>query len=195
MAQLSLSADAFSHSQIKSKLWLARNFSVWHEHHMQAENRYILNWYGSWVGLGPFLFLSQLPQVQIAAVRLYDVNAADLQASFQVLNYWNCESMEITLHAQDVNEIAPENRPNQIFVNTSCEHILSDRWLAQIPAGSFVLLQSTNMPHEEHVNCPTDLEHFREIYTPHLEVFDCQQLDFSYPDKVFSRFMLFGVRK
>ena len=93
-----------------------------------------------------------------------------------------------------MNFFVPIDLQNQLFINTSCEHVRENDWLEKIPAGTFLLLQSTDMIHEEHINCPSDIEDFKNKYTAHIEILEFNQIDFSYPGKAFSRFMLFGRR-
>lgn len=195
MSALLIHSDAFAHSQVKSKLWLARHFQSWIKSEDITAGPYTLNWYGSWIGLGPFVFMTQNPQLPIKTVNLYDLNATDLEVSRKILNMWECDLVHIRTHTQDVNEVFPAHEPNQIFINTSCEHILSNEWLARIPSGSPVILQSTNMPHIEHINCPESLNHFQQIYSAHIDIKETHELNFSYPDKTFSRFMLLGLKK
>ncbi|MEQ1722845.1 MAG: hypothetical protein ABL930_06685 [Pseudobdellovibrio sp.] len=194
MPSLLIPSDAFSHGQIKSKLWLCENFSLWLKKYLSKHNIYTLNWYGSWVGIGPMLLLSQNTSL-FSKINLFDLNDIDLAISGSVLDYWKCESIEIKLHNVDINSYEPTTEPNQIFINTSCEHILDDNWLKLIPTGSNILLQSTDMPHLEHINNPQDLNHFTQMYSDNINVLEVKSLAFDYPDKKFNRYMLFGTKK
>lgn len=190
MNDLILPRDAFSHGQIRSKLWLSEHFAVWSTKHLLDRN-YTLNWYGSWVGIGPFILL-QNTKVRFNKINLFDLNSEHLEISRQVLDFWRCESIAISTKALDVNEIVPDLQPDQLFINTSCEHINNDIWLKNIPKGSLVLLQSTNMPHPEHTNCASNLDQFVAKYGGFITLLESEQIDFNYPDKEFSRFMLLG---
>lgn len=194
MKDLKIPRDAFSHGQIRSKLWLSENFANWSEKYLSLSQSYTLNWYGSWVGLGPF-FLLKDTKVSFNQIKLFDLNEEHLETSRQILDYWHCESTEIQTLALDVNDIIPDKHSNQIFINTSCEHMINNAWLENIPKESFVLLQSTNMPHPEHTNCSNDFNHFITGYGACAEVLGSAQIHFQYPDKKFSRFMLFGIKK
>lgn len=193
MPILHIPSDAFSHGQIKSKLWLCEHLSNWLQKHLNSSSPYTLHWFGSWVGVGPFLLLA-LTKKSFKKINLYDLTATDLDISKNLLDYWRCESVEINTYNQDVNTVVVLNDPHQIFVNTACEHIAGSHWLSSIAKGSFVLLQSTDMAHAEHINCPTDLNDFLKKYSDQLEVLDKQQLYFDYPDKKFTRYMLFGIK-
>ena len=195
MNNVLLPSDALSHGQIKSKIWLSQKLNSWiTEHVLKPAEDYTLNWYGSWVGLGPFIFLTQT-QLRFLDINLIDLDAASLETSRNLLEYWRCEWARLHTHNIDFNEFKPVQQPDQFFFNTACEHELSDVWLKQIPAGSFVVLQSTDMPHPEHVNSPGNLKQFILMYEKYLNLLESDQLDFKYPDKSFSRFMLFGIKK
>ena len=194
MPSLSIPSDSFSHGQIKSKLWLCESFALWFKKYLSADNSYILNWYGSWVGIGPFLLLANNPKL-FKKINLYDLNSADLATSKNLLDFWRCESVEINTHTADVNSILPSSEPHQIFINTSCEHVHETQWLANIPKNTHILLQSTDMPHVEHTNCPTDMTDFAGKYAGHINILEQHFIQFNYPDKKFSRYMLFGTKK
>src|SRR5436190_23685708 len=72
MKDLILPRDAFSHGQVKSKLWLSESFSKWSASHLNKDAKYDLNWYGSWVGIGPFVLLAGTG-VRIKSINLFDL--------------------------------------------------------------------------------------------------------------------------
>ena len=195
MHDVLLPADALSHGQIKSKIWLSQRLNSWIPKHITTPaDDYTLNWYGSWVGMGPFLFLAQT-QLRFLDINLIDLDATSLEKSRHLLEYWRCEWARLHTHQIDFNLFTPSDQPHQFFFNTSCEHDPNNSWVKKIPTGSFVLLQSTDMPHPEHVNSPKDLKHFLSLYENCLKILESEQLNFKYPDKSFSRFMLFGIKK
>lgn len=193
MQNLLIPADAFSHGQIRSKTWLAEKLELWSRKHMDHWQPYILNWYGCWVGVGPFLLLMST-KLRIVKVKLVDLDQESLNSSLKMLDFWRCEGREIEVINGDVNRVVVDRGDYQLFVNTSCEHLLENEWLARIPRDHFVLLQSTNMKHVEHVNLPENLDHFAKQYSPFLKILELEAIDFSYPDKKFSRYMLFGKK-
>ncbi len=194
MNDLVIPSDAFSHGQIRSKIWLSENFAVWSKKHLSPAKSFELHWYGSWVGIGPLLMLSR-NELKFHKLNLFDLNPENLATSLKVLDFWRCESVEITTQTIDVNEHRPQPGPHQIFVNSACEHMAGSSWLKNIPEGAFVLLQSTDMKHHEHINCAENAVDFINKYSPWLTVLESSQIDFNYPDKRFSRFMLFGTKK
>lgn len=196
MQSLIIPRDAFSHGQIRSKLWLSECFSVWARKHLNAATnpQFELNWFGSWVGIGPFLLLAN-SEIRFTSIKLFDLNAEHLEISHSLLDFWRCQSIDISIHQLDVNLYLPTVKPNQFFINSACEHMIGQVWLKNLPSGAFVLLQSTDMPHPEHLNCSGSLYEFECSVSPLVTVLETSQIDFNYPDKNFSRFMLFGIRK
>ena len=69
------------------------------------------------------------------------------------------------------------------------------QWVENIPHGAFVLFQSTDMVHPEHINRPLDLDDFTKPFLEFVEVLESAQINFDYPDKSFNRYMLFGTKK
>ena len=194
MQNISIPVDAFSHGQIKSKLWLCQQLNFWSAKHFDTDCSYVLSWYGSWVGLGPFLLLSQT-KIRFQEVNLVDINLAALDISEKLLEFWRLESVKISVHQVDANEIQPDPYAHHIVVNTACEHIRETAWLENLPTGAMVLLQSTNMRHIEHINPAASLSDFKSQYEKFVTVLESDQMEVSYPTSKFSRFMLLGKRK
>lgn len=185
--------DAFSDGQVRSKLWLVENLNKWTLKYLDPAIRYTLSWYGSWIGLGPFLVLCST-KLNLLCLNLIELDQDALRNSASILEHWSIHGLEVNFINADMNVWQPNSDAAQLFINTACEHLLETEWLSRLPRDSFVLLQSTDMVHEEHINCPKDLNDFINIYSPFIKILDCQKLDFSYPGKSFSRFMLFGQK-
>lgn len=195
MGKITINSDAFSHGQIKSKLWLLNAFQKLFSSDAVPKKQFILHWYGSWVGVGPFLLLTQYDDY-INEINLYDIEASDLDSSLKILNFWFCEGLSIKTHTSDVNTIHLDpSKPNQIVINTSCEHIIENQWIENIPKATRIILQSTDMPHIEHVNSPKNLEDFIQKYEKQIEIHSHDALNFNYPNMNFSRYMLSGIKK
>lgn len=189
---LQIPKDAFSDGQIRSKLWLSHSLNLWAQRYFQSHSNFWLTWYGSWVGVGPFMLLS-LSDIQFETVNLVEIDKNSLETSENLLQHWFFKGVQIQKIFDDMNTFKPNPIPkNQIFVNTACEHVLSHQWLDNIPKGSFLILQSTNMKHEEHINSSQTLEEFKNKMANHITILETDQLDFKYSNYEFSRFMIFG---
>lgn len=187
--------DAFSDGQVRSKLWLAESFNSWsQELFFHSTEELVLTWYGSWIGLGPFLMLS-VSKLQFKVVNLVELDSVSLKTSEKILEYWRLKGLTINLIHGDMNQFEPEtNSPNQVFVNTACEHDANTAWLNRLPKNSYAILQSTNMVHPEHINLALSLSDFSIQIENFLTVLKRDQIDFKYETKSFSRFMIFGKK-
>ena len=78
-----------------------------------------------------------------------------------------------------------------VVINTSCEHIGDfKKWYKLLPEGQLLLLQSNNFfGLEEHINCVTSLEAFKEM-APMRRLLISRQL----PLEKYTRFMLIGYK-
>lgn len=78
-----------------------------------------------------------------------------------------------------------------VVINTSCEHMEDfDSWWSKIPPGKLVILQSNNYQEpEDHVNCVSSLEEFKE-QTQISHFFYEGTLDL----EIYKRFMLIGYK-
>lgn len=185
--------DAFSDGQVRSKIWLSKHLDLWSKKYLNEKQSYCLNWYGSWVGLGPFMVLSTT-SILFHKLNLIELDQSALVSSRKILDHWHCHSYEINYLQQDMNQFNPSREPNQIFINTACEHVIDTEWLKQIPQGSFILLQSTDMPHIEHINISNNLNEFELKMIDQFKILEKSELNFIYPSRTFSRFMLFGQK-
>ncbi len=196
MMDLIIPEDVFSDGQVRSKLWLAESFKSWsQEVFPQTQDHLTLTWFGSWVGLGPFLLLS-LSSLQFRVVNLVELDAASLKTSEKILEYWRLKGIRVNLIHGDMNQFVPAVNTHfpHIFINTSCEHDSRTDWLERLPKGSYVVLQSTDMNHPEHVNQVSDLTEFCLRTEKFLTILKRDQIDFKYETKCFSRFMIIGKR-
>jgi len=192
---LSLHEDAFSDGQVRSKIWLADMVSQWAAKHFENfEKPYVITWYGSWVGVGPFLLLSKT-NIPFSKLVLVEIDEVSLQTSKSILNHWDWRKDRVFYIKEDINRYVPgvSSAPS-LFINTICEHLPSDQWLKNIPPGSLVILQATDMPHDEHTNRPKNLADFTERFSDSgLKILESAQLNFDYLNgKTFSRFMILG---
>lgn len=195
MSMLNVPSDSFSHSQVKSKVWLTENLNKWLAKHMVHRPPLdILNWYACWIGLGPLFYLTH-SQVSFRELNCVDIDATAIETAQKILNFIYCEKPDFNLIAADINDIKTKSGSDQLFINTSCEHIKGRQWIKNIPQNSLILMQSTNMPHEEHINTSSSLQNFIDSNSNDISVLESAQLDFDYPNMKFSRFMIFGFKK
>lgn len=188
-----LNMDAFSDGQMRSKLWLCHEL----EKIMKPEKSHTIWIYGSWYGSLAFLLLSR-ERANIKKIHLFDIDSEAVRISRKVLDTWLINGPVVEVHQKDcmaleVSKLGPDlgGLPD-IIINTSCEHFESEQWLRLIPAGTQMVLQSTDMVHPTHIQCPQNLEQFvRQAALSEVQF--SGTCSFSYPNFEFRRFMLIGT--
>lgn len=186
MADISLNGDAFSSGQISSKLWMCKEL----EKIIGGDPRII--WvFGGWYGLSSLILLSRdiLP---IKHIRSFDVDPTCEPIADTLLENWVWQKWKFKSFTIDCNFLQYDERPN-IVINTSTEHFDSQLWFENIPSNTTVVLQSNNMKHDDHITCFETLDEFVKFYPVNMLLYK-GQLDFSYPDWKFSRYMLIGKK-
>ena len=66
-------------------------------------------------------------------------------------------------------------------------------WWDNIPKGAYVALQGNNMKHDDHVVHSSSLNAFCKMY-PLGKILYKGELDFTYPDWNFTRYMQIGIK-
>ncbi|MCB0362187.1 MAG: hypothetical protein KDD35_05680 [Bdellovibrionales bacterium] len=190
---LNLDGDAFSNGQVTSKLWMCEII----EREFASSSALHLCVLGCWYALLPFLLLSR-GQVRLSSLSLYDLDQQALMGARGLLENWICCGLPISFQKGDCNELTVTewlSRSPDLVVNSSCEHLTSHKWIENLPPGTRVLLQSTNMKHWTHVLSPSSLSDFEgQLGNGFQWLWKGEKL-FSYPDQSFSRYTLFGVRR
>lgn len=87
----------------------------------------------------------------------------------------------------DVNDL--DLSSYDLIINTSCEHIIDNRWFDSIKSGTCVALQSTNLKGHDHTNTVENLKVMEMKYPLNLQYSDKLELNETY-----SRFMLIGTK-
>ena len=175
---------AFNHRQVASKLWacdeLARHGPA------DLERVWIV---GGWYGvLSALLFADN--RLSIAGIESFDIDpaVAVVAASLNELQVADGRFSARTADMYRLDYSAEPGGPD-LVINTSCEHIADlPGWLALIPRGTRVLLQSNDyFAESQHVNSQASLEDFAAVA-------GLSQVDFagSLYLRKYTRFMLIG---
>lgn len=178
--------DAFSSGQISSKLWLCEELEK-----IETGLPKIIWLYGGWYGITALLLLSR-GTLPISLVRSFDVDPLCEPIADTLLENWVWQDWKFKAKTEDCNKIIFKDhvRPH-IIINTSTEHFTSIDWFDNIPPNTTVVLQSNNMPHEDHVSCYDKLDDFVKTF-PFTNLLYKGNLDFKYPTWEFSRYMIIG---
>lgn len=173
--------NAFNHKQIGSKMW-ARDAL----HQTLGGRLGNVALLGGWYGILAAILFDDT-RFDISRITSYDIDP-DVGAVAETLNRaWADRFSAVTddMYALDYAALGAD-----LVINTSCEHIADlGAWLALLPAGARVMLQSNDYFSEPtHVNCVPDLDAFTKQAR-------LSSLDFSGSLKMkkYTRFMLIGT--
>jgi hypothetical protein len=187
-----VSKDAFSSGQISSKIWLCEQL----ERSIDFPKPPTVWIYGGWHGITAFLLLAR-GNMHIGKIRSFDIDPECQPTADILMENWLWKGWAFKAFTADCNAIDPTDGhygdPPDIVINSSTEHFTSRDWYHRIPKGTAVVLQSNNMPHDDHHDCYEDLGSFVSDYDLDPLLYS-GQLDFEYPTWSFSRYMQIGVK-
>lgn len=189
---LNIAADAFSDGQIRSKLWLCGELEKLHAAgSFTALGEYLdISVLAGWNGMLPFLLFSR-QRLPIQKIDLFDKDPLAVKTSLQINDTWRIAG-KFRAHHMDLDLNSVADFGSNLWINTSCEHFSQASWWAHLPKGARVVLQGTDMVHEEHVHSFSSLDDFSHFYEPWDQVDFRGKLDFEYPGFCFSRYMVIG---
>jgi len=189
-------SDCLSWGQIKSKQWLIDNL---------PDNLGVVFICGGWYGTLAGMMFEQVSK-KFKVIRSFDIdtNCAEIAESINkswVKDGWKFKASTLDILEMEYPATHVTYRANSSLVeltenpdtiiNTSCEHIEDfNKWYANIPNNTIVILQSNNFYDiKEHVNCVNNLKDFRN-QTPMSTVLYEGDLDL----EQYTRFMRIGYK-
>lgn len=186
-----LDRDAFASGQILSKLWLAETLERILDLHSDHREYRILN-LGGWYGILHFI-LKTRNQIKIKSWRSLDIDTVSCEIADQINETWVWQNWKFKSINDDANTFKYDSDDFDLIINTSVEHMESSQWFKNIPSKKLVVLQSNDMPHDDHVSNHETLDQFCDKF--HLSDFMFRgQKTFQYDDISFKRFMIIGVK-
>lgn len=181
---------AFMTGQVFSKMWLCETLEgvVFSQLAVKPQKIWVL---GGWYCLTSFL-LHTRNQINIEKITSFDIDP-QATAGAKVLNEAYSFATTFEAHTQDINELdyTAFDGPPDIVINTSTEHVHGAEWYRNIPKGTLIAIQSTDMPHDDHhfmVKSELDLLSY---YDP-SELYFRGTKRFEYETWGFNRFMFIG---
>lgn len=146
--------NAFNHKQVASKQW-ARDMLATH-----TPGAFDHVWVmGGWIGILPAMLFDDA-RFSIKAISSFDIDPAVAPIA-EKLNRKLAGQAAFNAHTADMYALdyTGADAPD-LVINTSCEHIEDlPKWLALLPPGCRVLLQSNNYTSEPtHVNCVASVD-------------------------------------
>lgn len=180
-------SDAFSSGQIGSKLWLCEELEK-----LYSKIDYICI-YGGWYGITAFL-LNSRNIILIKKIRSIDINPECESVADMFNEFWKWQGWKFKAITDDCNLVYHKltNTPD-LIINTSTEHFDSDKWFQDLPKGTHVALQGSDMIHDEHVIKIKDLDQFKELFSLSEIMYEGER-QFTYPTWKFKRFMQIGIK-
>lgn len=167
--------DAWSTGQIQSKLWILDELS---NINRKFSCVYVM---GGWLGVLPWLLLGD-DRFSIGIIRSFDIDpacepAADKLNIGDKMNSWRfkavtADATQMKYSSDGYHDFVgvksdgtySKSRPEHpdCIINTSCDHFSNlDGWIASLPCDSLIVLQNTNIAHDDtHVNCVDTIDGF-----------------------------------
>jgi hypothetical protein len=188
-----LDNDAFSSGQMGSKIWLARKLElVVRDYQSQGlfKQPLRIGIIGGWYGILN-LVLGIRENLDIRYVRSIDLDPEACKNADLVNEYWVWKNWKFKSLCADANDT--ELFDYDVVINSSVEHIDSLEWYDNIPEGTLVVLQSNDMPHDDHVSNHTSLAEFSKSFNLSKTAFE-GELRFDYGTWQFDRYMKIGIK-
>lgn len=177
---------AFMSGQVGSKLWLCEQLEPILLKFKTPPPIWIL---GGWYGMTNFLLQSR--DANVGKVTSFDIDPAATKGAM-IMNESFVYLESFAAVTADVNVLDYSDGP-PVVVNTSAEHMPDRTWFDLIPAGTMVVIQTNNMPHDDHVFAHQNIADLRRDF-PLAQYLFSGDLPFKYEDWGFSRFMVIGVK-
>jgi hypothetical protein len=183
--------DAFSVAQMQSKLWLVERLERVLEENHPTDDPYRIWILAGWYGLTN-LILRTRNKLPIMEVRSFDIDPQCETIADSINNLWVYRGWEFKAVTGDINTLEYHPRPD-IVINSSCEHMKEFTWWYNIPEGTIVCLQGSDMDDPDHWMPFKSTKELMESF-PLQEVWYDGIKRFEFEDKGFYRSMIIGVK-
>ena len=131
-------------------------------------------------------------KIRVKEIRSFDIDPNCEEIADRINNLWVWRAWEFKAHTVDINTLQYKPKPD-IVINSSVEHMTSNDWWTNIPRGTLVALQASDMDHEDHFNKIKSSKELLEKY-PLDECFMEGTKRFQYDDDGFYRSMIIGIK-
>lgn len=183
--------DAFASGQVISKLWLIDVLERTID--LQGLNKELkILTLGGWYGILHFMLRCR-KNLKIESYRSLDIDESACEIADVINETWVWQNWKFKSIVDDANTYTYDISDHNTVINTSVEHMESRQWFENIPYGALVILQSNDMPHDDHSSNHSTLEDFVSDFKV-SELFYSGQKLFQYDDANFKRFMIIGKK-
>lgn len=176
--------DSFSNGQIDSKLWMCRELET------LGWSSKLTRIYGGWYGLNAFLLLSR-EKFKVHRIESFDIDSSCKPIADMINENWVIKEWQFKAHTADCNILPPDNV--DLVINTSTEHFENKGWFENLPVGTRVVLQGSNMQRDDVLVKSNSVDEFIAHY-PLTSIAYQGSLDFVYPGWKFTRYMVIGTK-
>ena len=186
-----VNTDAFSAAQMQSKLWMVQRLEDALLEERPIEDGYRIWILAGWYGVANML-LRVRNKIPVLEIRSFDSDPSCESIADAINNLWVWRAWEFKAHTADINSIPYSPKPD-VVINSSVEHMASNTWWTNIPNGTIVCLQASDMEDEDHVN---KFKNDRELLAayPVSELIYTGLKRFEFDDKSFYRSMIIGIK-
>lgn len=133
--------DSFSHGQIKSKIWLCHKL----EKYLPSDSR--LTILGCWYNILSFMLLTRNPD-NYSSITGIDIDSSAIEIANKINDAFVIDKGIVNHVIQDANNYSYED--TDVVINCSSEHMNSTQWFNNIPKGTLVCIQSSNVVDTEY---------------------------------------------
>ncbi len=184
--------DAFSSSQIGSKVWLADRLEEVLAQLTAPVGGYKIWIYGGWYGITNFIIRVRA-RIPVEFVRSIDKDPTCEPIADKINKFWEWQGWQFKAQTGDANGVLYVRDNPHIVINSSIEHMEQHTWFNNIPEDTICVLQVCDLPHEAHVAVIRDLDEFKRQF-PLKEVLYEGKMTFNYPTGDMSRLMIIGPK-
>jgi hypothetical protein len=186
--------QGFYHGPIISKIWLCENLEKIMDDLLYTSPS--INIIGCWQNVLAFMMQVRRPDYY-TRIDGFDLDKISIDASDRICDAWNFEKSKVYNHHVDFYTLTFEFEANTVFINCSVDQFKNKTWFDQIPIGSLVAIQTTDVVDEKPLweitqQCK-DLDTFIASY-PMTKLLFSGTKSIEYTHLKYDRFMLIGIK-
>lgn len=186
--------ESFRHGLVVSKIWLCEELEKVFTH-LNYSNPTI-HVLASWHNLLSFMMIVRKPKFY-KEFFAYDINHEYTSAANKLCETWNIEQPNVKNVTLDINNLSFSYNKESTFINCSVDQIDGLIWYDNIPKGSLVCLQTTDLDisgYPWYIKTITkSCNEFRNKFMM-SEVLFCGEKNIDYTTWEYNRFMLIGIK-
>jgi len=189
---MDVDVDAFSSSQMGSKLWLTERLEECLSRLEAPVAGYKIWIYAGWYGITNLIIRTR-GVIPVEYVRCIDRDPTCAPIADRINKFWEWQDWQFKSLTGDVNEVNYSQDNPHIVINTSIEHMGPGPWFDMIPKGTIVAVQGSDLPHDDHVRRINSVGELRSACPMSSELYS-GSIAFNYPGLELKRYMIIGIK-